>query len=94
MKEIKKIELQDAHLLSILEPDEYDIPTNEEIQDLKAGDIVRVSMFDERLCVKVHTKYSDHFICEIDELPHFVIQDGVEIDDLIRVFPRNIFQIF
>jgi hypothetical protein len=72
-------------------PDNFHVPSDEEIAAVKVGDYVKLAVGNERFWVKVVKKYADKdMLGRIDNDLVCTAAHGLKCDDLIKFRPRNI----
>ncbi len=85
----------DAHALSILYPDTFEAPTNEELQAIKVGDIIKVSTGEERFWVIVEQVHqpSRTIIGKVDNDLLFTGEHGLSYADEVVFGFQNVYDI-
>lgn len=91
--EIKEPNLEDAHAMSLIHGSTFKVPTNKEIQSLKTGSLVKVCASGERFWVKVMLVDRSGIIGEVDNELVNSDRHGLFLDDTIKLYPHNIYQI-
>lgn len=85
----------DAHALSILYPDTFEAPSNEELQAIKVGDIVKVSTGEERFWViveQVH-KSARTLMGKVDNDLLFTHSHGLQLGDEVVFGFQNVYDL-
>jgi hypothetical protein len=93
--EAKKVELVNAKYMNEQNPETFEIPSAEELNNLKQGDSIMVCCQRERFWVEIMYETNNKiFVCRIDNDLIFTDEHGLDINDLIYVTRENIYNIY
>jgi hypothetical protein len=88
----KKADFVDAQYMSQQYPETFMVPTSDELNSLKVGDLVKLCCCRERFWVEI-VKLGDSILGRIDNNLIFSDEHNLEYNDLICFTKRNVLQI-
>lgn len=91
---IKKPKLVNAFLMSIQNPESFDVPSKEDLSNLKINDLVKICCEGERFWVLITQINENELIAVVDNDLVNISSHGLRYGDIISLRPENIYSIY
>lgn len=90
---IKTFPFEDAHAMSILHPETFQLPSKTQIKKLTVGDFVQINAAGERFWCKVLFVRDTDIVGQIDNELISTDKHGLKADDIIAFTTFNIYKV-
>lgn len=83
----------DAQEMAIKHPETFEAPSKKELESLKPGSYVKVSVMSERFWCEIISIDGENIVARVDNDLVCTDEHGISCDDIIKFEKRNIYNI-